>query len=153
MSKLLLVEDEIHKRDEINSCIKEVFDLLPDMADSVSSAVLKVKSQNYDLIILDMTLPTYDASPDEPADDTHIFGGREFLSQMERFDIVTPVIVFTQFELFGKPPNEMRIEDLDRELKEEFTDSYNGTIYYHASLDSWKYQLKELLIATSIISR
>lgn len=152
--KILVVEDDENKRTQL---LRFLCELLPDRVltteRSLNSGVRRIRQELFDLIILDMTLPTYDASPDEPADDTHIFGGREFLSQMERFEIVSPVIVFTQFELFGKPPNEMRIEDLDRELKEEFTDSYNGTVYYHASLDSWKYQLKDLLIATNLISR
>ena len=56
---ILLVEDEIHKKDEINSCVLEVFGNLPVMVDSVSSAVLEVKSNDYDLIILDMALSTH----------------------------------------------------------------------------------------------
>lgn len=144
--RILIVEDDENKRAQLLLFLN---DLLPGdiitTERSLNGGVRRVRRESFDLIILDMTLPTYDASPDEPADDTHIFGGRELLSQMERFDIVTPVVVFTQFELFGKPPGEMRIEDLDRELREEFAESYKGTVYYHASIDSWKNQLKALL--------
>ncbi len=140
--RILVVEDDENKRTQL---LQFLGGAVPDgaftIARSLNSGVRQIRQQCFDLVILDMTLPNYDASPDEPADDTHIFGGREFLSQMERFDIITPVVVFTQFEVFGKTPSEMKIEDLDRELKEEFTESYKGTVYYHASLDSWKSQL------------
>lgn len=146
MKKLLIVEDDENKRAQLLQFIKgSVRDTEIAVERSLNSGIKRIRLESFDLIILDMTLPTYDASPDEPSDDTHIFGGREFLSQMDRFDVATPVIVFTQFELFGKAPKVMRIEDLDRELMSEFSEKYLGAIYYHASLDGWKIQLKSIL--------
>ena len=49
--------------------------------------------------------------PDEPGGQTHIFGGQESLRQMDRFDIVLPVIVVTQFEAFVAP-NTILLADL-----------------------------------------
>ena len=54
--KILLVEDEKHKRDEMEKCVREVYDCDPEIVDAVSSAVLKVKNFDFDLIILDMAL-------------------------------------------------------------------------------------------------
>lgn len=144
--KILIVEDDENKRVQLSDYLKLV---IPGevvlLERSLQSGVRRVKSELFDLVILDMTLPMYDVSPDEPSDDTHIFGGREFLSQMDRFDINYPVVIFTQFEVFGKPPNEMRLEDLDRELSEEYS-SYQGAVYYHASLNSWKDELRSKLV-------
>lgn len=149
---ILIVEDDENKRVQLSEYLKL---LIPTeivlLERSLQSGVRRVKDELFDLVILDMTLPRYDVSPDEPSDDTHIFGGREFLSQMDRFDIHTPVVVFTQFEVFGKPPNEMRLEDLDRELSEEYSSTYQGAVYYHASLNSWKDELRKKLVFNGFV--
>lgn len=101
MNKLLLVEDEIHKRDEIISCIREVFDLLPDMADSVSSAVLKVKSQSYDLIILDMALSTFgESATDNKKGHDQAQGGIEVLRALKAYKKHTKILIVTQYPDF-----------------------------------------------------
>jgi CheY-like chemotaxis protein len=144
--KILIVEDDENKRVQLSDFLKVVIPTQTVLLErSLQSGVRRIKAEEFNLVILDMTLPMYDASPDEPSDDTHIFGGREFLGQMERFDINTPVVVFTQFEVFGKPPNEMRLEDLHRELQDEYPAIYQGAVYYHASLNSWKDELREKL--------
>lgn len=145
--KILIVEDDENKRVQLSDYLKVV---IPNesvlLERSLQSGVRRVKEELFDLIILDMTLPMYDVSPDEPGDDTHIFGGQEFLSQMDRFDIDIPVVVFSQFEVFGKPPNEMRLEDLNRKLFDEYPAIYQGAVYYHASLNSWKEELRAKLV-------
>jgi len=99
-----------------------------------------------------MTLPNYDASFDEPGGQTHIFGGREFLRQMDRFDIAVPVIVVTQFETFGKGLHEIGLSELNAELLAEHGDLYKGSVYYHAAIHGWEEKL-EALIANVLSSR
>ncbi|KWS41804.1 response regulator [Pseudomonas syringae] len=144
---ILIVEDDENKRIQLSQFLQAV---IPNedvqLQRSLQSGVKKIRQQTFDFIILDMTLPQYDLSPDEPSDDTHIFGGQEFLAQMERFDVRTPVVVFTQFEVFGKPPNEMNLESLDLKLKAEYPGVYKGVVYYHSSINSWKQQLKDKFI-------
>lgn len=61
MKKILLIEDESHKRDELAEYIEEFVgpDLSLDIVDSVRDAVLSVSRKDFDLIILDMALPTF----------------------------------------------------------------------------------------------
>lgn len=144
--KILIVEDDENKRIQLTQFLSS---FAPQeevqVQRSLQSGVRKIRRETFDLIILDMTLPQYDLSPDEPSDDTHIFGGQDFLAQMERFDVGTPVVVFTQFEVFGKPPNELNLADLDLKLKAEYPNIYKGVVYYHSSINSWKQQLKDKL--------
>jgi len=150
---ILIVEDDENKRVQLSNFLQLV---IPgervSLRRSLQSGVKKIRQSVFDLIILDMTLPQYDLSPDEPSDDTHIFGGQEFLAQMERFDVLTPVVVFTQFEVFGKPPNELNLESLDIKLKGEYPNVYKGVVYYHSSIDSWKQELKDKLVETGFVS-
>lgn len=143
---ILVVEDDENKRIQLQRFLESIIpneDVIFER--SLQSGVRKIRSTHFDLVILDMTLPQYDLSPDEPSDDTHIFGGQEFLAQMDRFDVYTPVLVFTQFEVFGKPPNEMNLENLNRNLELEYPVIYKGFVYYHASINTWKNELGKKL--------
>lgn len=145
--KILLVEDDENKRSALEGFFhgqRPGTEL--DVAKSLQAAVRRVRSTKYELVILDMTLPNYDPSPDEPGGGTiHSFGGREFLKQITRFKIDTPVIVVTQFEKFGKPPTTTNLEELDRSLREEFARTYRGAVYYHAAIVGWQQELATLI--------
>ncbi|WP_205343035.1 hypothetical protein [Denitrificimonas caeni] len=131
MSKLLLVEDEIHKRDEINSCIKEVFDLLPDMADSVSSAVLKVKSQNYDLIILDMALSTFgENAADNKKGHDQAQGGIEVLRTLKAYKKCTKILIVTQYPDFFIGGSKVKLKNSIDIIREKYSQDVVGAILY-----------------------
>lgn len=143
---ILVVEDDENKRIQLQRFLENVIpneDVIFER--SLQSGVARIRTDNFDLVILDMTLPQYDLGPDEPSDDTHIFGGQQFLAQMDRFDLLTPVLVFTQFEVFGKPPNEMNLASLNDNLRLEYPSIYKGFVYYHASINTWKIELSKKL--------
>lgn len=143
----LIVEDDENKGEQLQRFLRQEFAAVElNLAKSLNSAVRFVKAKLPSLIILDMTLPNYDPSSEEPGGGAaHSFGGREFLRQMDRFDVNVPVIVFTQFETFGRPPQQMGLPELDKQLREEHPSIYRGSVYYHASIRSWETQLKLLI--------
>jgi len=144
---VLVVEDDENKRNQLRQFLRQSFpDMEVDLERSLQGGLRRVRRLRPDLVLLDMTLPNYDPGPDEPGGQTHIFGGQEFLRQMDRFDIVLPVIVVTQFEAFGKPPNTKLLVDLDRELRAEHGASYRGAVYYHSAIHGWKEQLRNLML-------
>jgi CheY-like chemotaxis protein len=146
--KLLLVEDDENKGIQLSSYIRESFPMAHlQLERSLQSGIRRIRKELPDLVLLDMTLPNYDIGPDEPGGDPQIFGGRDFLDQMDRLAIVVPVIVITQYETFGKPSKSL--PQLDAELRADYPSSYRGAIYYHASIHEWKEQLKRL-VETSV---
>jgi hypothetical protein len=64
---------------------------------------------------------------------------------MTRFNLNIPVIVVTQFETFGDPPEMKRLDDLDAELKAQYGHIYRGAVYYHAAIQGWRQDLLRLL--------
>jgi CheY-like chemotaxis protein len=144
--RFLLVEDDENKREQIRSWVAELHaDAKFTVARSLQSGVRAVKAGNIDCVLLDMTLPNYDVGPEEPGGrTTHSFGGRELLKQMDRFDIDVPVIVITQFETFGKPPDTMDLSELDTQLAKDHK-NYVASIYYHASIHGWKDKLRVVI--------
>jgi CheY-like chemotaxis protein len=147
--RILLIEDDENKRSALEAFIgSQIPQAELDEAKSLQAGVRRARTSEYDLVILDMTLPNYDPSPDEPGGGTiHSFGGREFLKQMDRFQIATPVVVVTQFEKFGKPPATTNLEELDQSLRTDFAATYRGAVYYHAAIVGWQQELTELIDA------
>ena len=143
---ILVVEDDENKRAQLSQFLNRAFPAARSIeARSLQSGLRLIRQKAPDLVLLDMTLPNYDAGFDEPGGQTHIFGGREFLRQMDRFDITVPVIVVTQFETFGKGPSEMGLNELDAELQSDHRSIYRGVIYYHAAIHGWEEKLENLI--------
>lgn len=144
--RILVVEDDENKRVQISQFLRDAYpNSSLELARSVQGGIRCIRRDLPSLVLLDMTLPNYDTGPDEPGGTTHIFGGRELLRQLDRFDIRVPTIVITQFETFGKPPNAMKLPQLDAELKSKHALVYRGAVYYHASIHGWKEELRRLI--------
>ena len=144
--KLLLVEDDENKRIQLSQFLVEAFSGIELFtARSLQSGLRHVRRQACDLIILDMTLPNYDTSPEEPGGQMYPFGGQEFLRQMDRFDIHIPAVVVTQFETFGTPEDSMDLKELDSRLRTDHSEVYVGFVYYNAAISGWKHDLKTIL--------
>ncbi|TZG25967.1 response regulator [Sphingomonas montanisoli] len=142
--RFLIVEDDENKRVQLDRFVRETYPFAElEESRSLQSGLRQVRTKAFDLILLDMTLPNYEAGPDEPGGGTtHSFGGREFLKQMDRFNIRTPVVVVTQFETFGKPPQSLNLVELDAQLNREHAVNYRGAVYYHASIHGWRERLR-----------
>lgn len=145
--RVLIVEDDDNKRSRLIEFLSEsVPSASIDIAKSFQSGLRQVRDKAANLVLLDMTLPTYDIGPDESGGDMHPFGGRDFLRQMRRLNVLTPVIVVTQFETFGSGPDATTLAALDEELKKSYGKMYLGAVYYHAAIQSWKDELRRLIV-------
>jgi CheY-like chemotaxis protein len=143
---VLIVEDDENKRLQLKQFLDELrLGITCQVARSLQSGVRALREKSPELVILDMTLPNFDAGPDEPGGQIYPLGGREFLEQMVRFNITVPVIVVTQFETFGKGSRQMNIETLDQQLRRDYGHVYKGTVYYHAAIHGWKDELAKLI--------
>jgi len=145
-NSILIVEDNEIKRDNLIELLKESYgECSIECAASVMSAVRIVKRSALDLIILDMTLPNYDVTSNSRSGGTHPLGGVEFLKQVKRRKISSKVIVFTQYETFGRPPNERDLTELNHEMLVGYSENYVGAVYYHATIADWEKQLKNMI--------
>lgn len=140
--KVLLVEDDENKKSRILEFYKDQFpnDLLL-IEDSMVGGLRTSREKIPEFIILDMTLPNYSISSGKGFNPMRPFGGRDFLRQLQRLSVDARVVVLTQFETFGAPPDQVDLQSLDRELRTDFPDLFLGSIYYHASKSSWQSEL------------
>jgi DNA-binding NarL/FixJ family response regulator len=146
MIKILIVEDDVNKREQLHKFIALKFEAAGvEDAESLIGGVRKLRSWNPDIVLLDMTLPNYDAEGEAFSGSMQAFGGEEFLSQCNRFNLNPRVIVVTQFETFGDANEAKDRDELDSDLKRMFPTIYCGMVYYHASLSAWMEELENLI--------
>jgi CheY-like chemotaxis protein len=128
---ILLVEDEVHKRDEMLACVHEVYGREPEIVDSVSSAVLKVIDNDYDLIILDMALSTFgDSADDNKKGHDQAEGGIEVLRALKGSKKSTNILIVTQYHDFYIASSKVKLKDSPKIVLEKYNQKVVGAILY-----------------------
>lgn len=144
--KILLVEDEVHKRDEILTCVRSVLGVEPDIADSVSSAVLKVLNEPYDLILLDMALATYgEAAEDNLKGHDQAQGGIEVLRALKMASRKSIIIIITQYPDFSVAGVKVKLKNSKDLILSRYGQVVAGTVLYHYKTPSTMDKLGSIL--------
>lgn len=147
MKKILLIEDDIEKREKIKAHVKDQLGgrvVIVECESLRSGLKTIIGNPHFDLIILDMTMPGFDISDSEPAgNDTESFAGWEIMAQMKLRGIKMPVVVVTQYRSFDQ--GTVGLEDLTNEFKDDYGDFFKGSIYYNVAIDGWKKELSDHL--------
>lgn len=148
--RLLLVEDEPHKRDELIDCINEVFHTKPEVVDGVSQAVLNVMGEKYDLIVLDMALSTFgESSDDKQKGHDQAQGGIEVLRALKLKGSATKIIIVTQYPDFYIGGVKVKLKDSPKIIKEKYNQNVIGAVLYHYKSKATLQKIKSILKAGS----
>lgn len=136
--KILLVEDEDPKRKNILIALKRVVEN-PSVTEarSVTSALKELRSTRYDLILLDMSLPSFDIGPGEGGGRPQGFGGTELLRSMDRLKLSIPAIVITAYDQFSSGGASISLEALSKTLLETHPGIFKGLVFYNSVVASW----------------
>lgn len=95
----------------------------------------------YDFLILDMSMPRYDYSVGDVNEEFETFAGWDILKEMKRRNIHIKCIVLTAFDYFGEGPDIIDRHTLDQALKSDFSDFYEGMIFFNTTQTAWKDEL------------
>jgi DNA-binding NarL/FixJ family response regulator len=148
--RLLIVEDDENKRNRVVEFVTERFPRSRiAVARSFQGGMRSILEGGFDLVILDMTMPTFDIGREEDGGRPQPYAGREILRRMDRHGINTPVVVLTQFDRFGVGADVLTLEELDSQLRESHGDNYRGAVYYNVALEGWKEELARLITAVT----
>lgn len=140
--QILIVEDNENKLSKIRTFFNERYSACDiEEAHSFNSGRRKVFEKNWDLVILDMSLPTYDITHSESGGDKKPIAGKNIIKRMKNRNVIIPTIIITQFETFDD--EKISLDTLNREFQESFQDIWKGTIYY--GNDDWESELTKLL--------
>lgn len=143
---ILIVEDDLNKLNEVSDFLeKNITGCAITKAKSYQSGLKCITNTFFDFIVLDMTMPTFDASGNEMGGRPRPFAGRDILKEMKRKSIDIPVIIVTQFETFGEDDDKTTLHELNDNLSFEFPYLYKGSVYYHPAQSDWKIHLFDLI--------
>jgi CheY-like chemotaxis protein len=146
--KVLLVEDETHKRDEITGCVFDVYGCAPEIVDGVSSAVLRAMEAQYDLIILDMALSTFgDSADDKKKGHDQAQGGIEVLRALHLAEKLTKIVIVTQYPDFYLGGQKVKLKDAPKIISAKYKQNVVGAVLYHYKSKSTLQRIKSILKA------
>lgn len=143
----LLVEDEGPKLAHIRRFMMESFSNVRTVdARSVSTALDIIEDELFDLLLLDMSLPTFDVGHGEHGGRPQGFGGIEILRHIEMAGLELPTIVLTGYEAFPDEAGTLiDLNTLRERLKEEFQETVVAVVHFNSSLDDWKASLRPVI--------
>lgn len=142
--RILYVEDEDEKAKEVVNYLSAILEI--ELTKSYSSCVSAIYEKEYDMILLDMSLPLYDYdSEDNDENEFDTFAGIDIINELVRLDRKEKVAIITAFDILGEDENRVDIHQLDDKMRQEYSDSYLGIIHYDASSLEWRRQLQEII--------
>lgn len=144
----MLVEDEVPKCDHILTFLNSLeVESVTIIARSVNAALDNIELETPDLLLLDMSLPTFDVGDRETGGRPQGFGGIEVLRHMVMAGIECPTIVITGYEAFPREAGKaVDLSQISSELSAEFPNMFKGILHYNSTYDEWKTALRQVLI-------
>ena len=142
--KVLLIEDDKSK-------IEKIFDFLSNreivIKESFHGGVneLNENLNEYEFLILDMTIPMWEKGDNDLGGNYEQFGGERILRQMKRKKMILPTILFTMFDVFPTKEKNITFNELNEIYKEKFPDFYIGGVHYNSTDEHWKINMDKLI--------
>lgn len=144
--KVLLVEDEPHKVLDLKKRLRSFYGDNLDLAvcGGVSAAVDAVYNDNYDLLILDMALPTF-SEPSESGGVQQAVGGVEVLRALKAFSRSCVAIVVTQYPDILLNGESVQIDKIPERLQRLYGVRVLAAILYSYSAQEWEGEFLQAL--------
>lgn len=144
--RILIVDDDPHKMRQLTGFMREEYAFAAiEEQRSYQSGLRSAVENPPDVMILDMTMPTYDVGGKETGGRERRYAGLQVLEQLRRRQVATAVIVCTQFPRFGEGTELITLDELRSQLEREFVGTYRGTVFYQAADAQWKKELRDAL--------
>ncbi|KAB7687912.1 response regulator [Plesiomonas shigelloides] len=144
--KILLADDSPEKTTYIKEALdKNISYESLDITKSYKSTMLAIKNNVYDLLILDMSMPTFESQNDKTVLTPRPLAGKDVLSKLHYRNVKIPVIVLTQFDVFGRLVDAIGLNDLTEDLSKSFPNNFKGCVFYDPQSSKWVTELMSIL--------
>lgn len=146
--KILLVEDEPHKHEELTACLQQFYgdQLWLSHVESVHDAFWAVSIDDFDIVILDMALPTFStdgATAQRGLDQAQ--GGVEVLRTLKSRGIRSNIIIITQYPDIALDGKRLKLASAAAVLSQRYEQNVIGGILYKYRSPSNSIRLTALL--------
>ena len=145
-TNILLIEDDHFKQELVEGAIREARSgAVVKLGRSVAQAVRLIRAGHYDLIVLDIALPSHESRAGGAQPISQPSGGLEVLLELSYEERADPVIIVTQYpeiEFDGKlHPLSKVMQALAGSISANIVD----VIYFSAQDASWRDRFKKAL--------
>lgn len=138
--KILLIEDMPRKAESIKSVLNSQYPEIELSEESSYHAAIdniSERGNDYDVILLDMSMNTFNVSVEENGGIPEPFAGVRILEKLFLNEIDTKVIVISMYhKIEGKD-----IKEIGDELTEQYPNLYEGFILFSFDRNDWKLKL------------
>jgi CheY-like chemotaxis protein len=143
MNNILFIEDNRAKADDVSLFMNENYpEINFEIKESFTSGLRELFKNRYDLLFLDMSIPTREGDANSLINNFEQLGGYQILSEMKRKKKQIPTILITMFNEFGVNSSFFNLNEIDELCMNEFSDFYLGAVYYTSRDATWKEKLK-----------
>jgi CheY-like chemotaxis protein len=113
---------------------------------SYQSGLKGVEARLPDLLILDMTLPTFDMSGISRHGRPRSLGGYEIMRKMKRRGMFCPVFVISALETFGDGKTKISFDEIGQRCLDEFPMMFTGAAFFSLTSEKWKEPLRQAVV-------
>ncbi|MEW6450040.1 MAG: response regulator [Pseudomonadota bacterium] len=144
---IVLIEDDDQKAERVKSSLEVIAPSAKiSLFRSYQSGLRFLESSDgISLVVLDVSLPTFDPSPNIRHGRPRPLGGYDLMRKLKRIGKMPPVVILTALENFGTPQQQFSFDQLAQKCKEEFSERFLGAIYYSQSKTDWRNELNDII--------
>jgi CheY-like chemotaxis protein len=143
---LLIVEDDLHKCSEIEEVLEAIKIQNKTVCDNVRDAVLHIKGNTPDKIILDMSLPSHGVKAGAGSPLPMPMGGLELILDLRRMKKrAIEILILTQYPDIEIEDQYYHMEEAEEKIKEYYGMQKVIIAHYDKENQNWKKITKEFL--------
>lgn len=140
---VLIIEDDKFKAEDLLGLFHRQYEVT--VVTSVREAVVQVINRDFDLVILDMALPTFGTSASSPGGTAQPQGGVEVLREMQAAKRTGAVVVVSQYPDVEIEGRFVVLAECPSQLSRRYEVSVVSAVLYHFQDDEWRTQLEEVI--------
>ena len=142
-SKVLIVEDDQFKAEDLRR--EAVQECKTSIVGSVRDAVVTVLNEVFDVVVLDMALPTFTADAASASGTAQPQGGVEVLRALKSVGAGTPVIIVSQYPDLEVDGEFLSLERSPEVLSVRYGINVIGAVVYDFQDRTWSEPFREML--------
>ena len=140
--KLLIVEDDTFKSDRICDCLTRLSETpVITLVTSVQAAVAILAERCFDVVLLDMALPSHQAHPGGAPASSLLSGGIEIIMELSFLNRREKVIVITQYPEIEIEGVLVPVEHAEAAFKKMCNINLTGVVHYKHEEKVWETSL------------
>lgn len=139
--KILVIEDNSLKREKIVDFFVSKYMAEIAEAASYNSGLAAAWDERFDLLVLDMSMPTFDRSETTQGGRFRTLAGKEVATKLKKGGKLVPFVVLTGYKDFSVESKSLSIQQI-HDLLVGLGEDYKGCIVFNSADVHWQEELK-----------